>query len=112
VQTVEASGFNFLKDNTAFYIADPDAPTHSSSTVDGQSEGALNAGHGNNLAYGSSTSHISGPQRLVTPGNGVWNIFGGVVHSAPPPQFISHQLELNLSPEVYAHLNQMLFGHP
>jgi filamentous hemagglutinin family protein len=112
VQSVEASGFNFMKGSVGYYIADPNQTTHDSGTVDGQSESALNAGGGNNLAEGSSSSRMAGPRRLVTPANGVWNIFGGVVHSAPAPLFVTRELEFNLSPEVFSHLNQLLFGHP
>ena len=112
VDTVEASEFNFIAGNMAFYVADPDAPPHGASDVDSPTGGAVNSGQGNNLASGSSTEFTPGHLRLVTPGNGVWNIFGGLVHSAPPPQWIMHELQLNLSPEVYTHLNEILFGSP
>jgi filamentous hemagglutinin family protein len=108
----EVSGFNLLFTNSQFYISDPNAPTLEPVSLDVLAGGAVNEGHGNNLAGGSSTSGAPGPRRLVTPGNGVWNIFSGFVHSAPPPAFVSRQLQLNLSPEVLAHLNEILFGHP
>ena len=112
VNTVEASGFNFIANDMAFYVADPNATPKGTSDVDSTSGGALNSGHGANIASGSSTAFTQGHQRLVTPGNGIWNIFGGLVHSSPPPQWVQRELQTNLSPEVYAHLNEILFGAP
>jgi filamentous hemagglutinin family protein len=111
VNTVEASGFNFIAGANAFYVADPNAPPHGTSDVDSPTDSAINAGSKHNdLASGSSAAFIPGHQRLVTPGNGVWNIFGGLVHSAPPPLWISRELQLTLSPAVYERLNDILFG--
>jgi hypothetical protein len=112
VVSVEASGFGFTTTSSAFYISNPDAIPLDPVSVDAATGGAVNDGSGHNLAGGSSTSSAPGPNRLVTPGNGIWNIFGGIVHSAPPPAFVSQQLKINLSPEVLAHLQQILFGHP
>jgi hypothetical protein len=112
VISFEASGFNHLSSHSQFYISDPGAPPHDAVSVNTLTGGALNDGNGHNLAAGSSTSGAPGPKRLVTPGNGIWNIFSGTVHSAPPPAFITRQLQFYLSPEVLAHLHEILFGNP
>jgi filamentous hemagglutinin family protein len=114
VLTVEASNFNFIVGDLAFYIADPNAQQNGTSGVSSNdpSGSAVNAGSGKNLASGNSTASTGGPQRLVTPGNGIWDIFGGFVHSNPPPQFVLQQLQLSLSPKVYEQLNQFIFGNP
>ena len=110
--SVEASNFNLLTTASQFYIANPAALPMEPVSVDAITGGAINDGHGSNLAAGSSTSGAPGPKRLVTPGNGTWNIFSGTVHSAPPPPFVAQQLQLNLSPGVWAHLHEILFGNP
>jgi filamentous hemagglutinin family protein len=109
VLTVEASDFNFLSGVLDFYISDPNTPGHDQANVEGT--GAVNDGSASSLASGSSSAKMSGPQRLLLPGNGIWNIFGGSVYSTPPPPFVSEQLKLNLSPQVFSHLNELLFGH-
>jgi hypothetical protein len=106
------SGFNHLSTGSQFYICDPGAPPPDSVSVDSLTGGALNDGKGNNVAWGSSTSGAPGPKRLVIPGNGIWNIFGGTVHSAPPPIFVIQQLQFNLSPATFTHLHEILFGNP
>ena len=108
----EAQNYDYVLAAREFYIADPTAMGVPSAKVDSLEDGAINNGHGNNLALGSSTANASGPKRLVTPGNGIWNIFSGTVHSAMPPAFISQQLQLNLSPAIFSHLNGILFGKP
>ena len=108
----EAQNYDYVLAAREFYIADPAAMELPSAKVDSLEEGAINNGHGNNLALGSSTANATGPRRLVTPGNGIWNIFSGTVHSAPPPAFISQQLQLNLSPAIFSRLNEILFGKP
>jgi hypothetical protein len=105
------SGFGWLATNTPFYISDPDSWTTDTVSVGTDTGGALNDGKGKNLASGSSTSNASGPRRLVTPGNGIWNIFGGAVHSVPPPAFVLQQLQLNLNPTVLAELHNFVFGN-
>jgi len=108
----EAQNYDYVLAAREFYIADPTAMDLPAAKVDSLEDGAINNGHGNNLALGSSTANASGPKRLVTPGNGIWNIFSGTVHSAMPPAFISQQLQLNLSPAIFSHLNGILFGKP
>ena len=112
VVSVEASEFGYAPTETGYYISDPAALPLEPVNVGVISGGAINEGGGRNIATGSSTANASGPHRLVTPGNGIWNIFDGIVHSAPPPAFVAQQLQLNLSPEVLAHLHEILFGHP
>ncbi len=112
VISFETSGFNHLLPDSSVYISDPEALPLDAVSVDALTGGAVNEGKGNNLASGSSTSLAPGPQRLVTPGNGIWNIFGGIVHSAPPPSFVNQQLQINLSPAVFAQLHEILFGNP
>jgi filamentous hemagglutinin family protein len=108
----EAQNYDYVLAAREFYIADPDAMALPSAKVDSLEGGAVNNGHGHSIASGSSTANASGPKRLVTPGNGIWNIFAGTVHAAPPPAFITQQLQLNLSPAIFAHLNGILFGKP
>jgi hypothetical protein len=112
VISFETSGFNHVSSHSQFYINDPGAPPHDPVTVDGITGGALNDGAGHNIAWGSSTSGAPGPKRLVLPGNGIWNIFSGTVHSAPPPAFVTQQLQFLLGPAVFAHLHEILFGNP
>ena len=110
VLSFEVSGENLVYSDSEFYISDPGSMTLEPVSVDSLTGGAVNDGNGNNIASGSSTSGLSGPQRLVTPDNGIWNIFNGAVHSMPPPTFVQQQLHLVLSPNVYAELTQILFG--
>jgi filamentous hemagglutinin family protein len=98
--------------SVGYYISNPSAQPLDPVSVDSVSGGAVNDGDSHNLAGGSSTSNAPGTHRLVTPGNGIWNIFGGIVHSAPPPAFVAQQLQLSLSPQVLAHLHEILFGTP
>jgi len=112
VTSVEASELIHTAQGSSYYISNPDAVPLDPVSVDAATGGAINDGGGHNMAGGSSTSNAPGPNRLVTPGNGIWNIFGGIVHSAPPPAFVAQQLKINLSPEVLAHLEEILFGHP
>ena len=112
VVSVEASEFGNAPTDSTADISNPNAIPLVPVSTDAITGGAINDGKGNNIAGGSSTSNAPGVHRLVTPGNGIWNIFGGFVHSAPPPAFIAHQLQINLSPQVLAHLQQILFGHP
>jgi len=111
VLSFEVAGLNLFYSNSQFYISDPSTLKLEPVSVDVLSGGAVNDGKGANLAAGSSTAGAAGPKRLVTPGNGVWNIFAGTVHSAPPPASVAQQLQLNLSPEVFAHLQDLIFGN-
>jgi len=111
VLSFEVAGLNLFYSNSQYYISDPDTLKLEPVSVDALSGGALNDGKGGNIASGSSTAGASGPKRLVTPGNGTWNIFAGTVHSTPPPLFVSQQLQLNLSPEVLSHLHELIFGN-
>jgi filamentous hemagglutinin family protein len=106
------AGFNHLLPDLPLFISNPDALVLNAVSVDALTGGAINSGDGHNIASGSSTSGAPGPNRLVTPGNGIWNIFGGFVHSGQQPDFVVHQLQLNLSPETLAHLRAIVFGHP
>ena len=81
-------------------------------TVDSPTDSAINNGHGKKIASASSTSGAPGPQRMITPGNGIWNIFGGLVHSGPPPTFVLQQINLNLNAKVHLFLNQFLYVNP
>jgi filamentous hemagglutinin family protein len=110
VLSFEVSGENLVYSDSQFYIPDPGNMTLEPVSVDAETGGAINDGKGTNVASGSSTSNLSGPQRLVTPANGIWNIFKGTVHSTPPPSFVNQELHLVLSPTVYAELDQILFG--
>jgi hypothetical protein len=49
---------------------------------------------------------------MITPGNGIWDIFGGLVRSGPPPGFVLQQIDLNLNPKVRVFLNQFLYINP
>ena len=81
-------------------------------TVDSPTDSAINNGHGKHIASGSSTSGAPGPFRMITPGNGVWNIFGGLVRSGPQPTFILQEINNNLNPKVRLFLNQFLYINP
>jgi hypothetical protein len=80
--------------------------------VDSETLGAINDGGGAYITIGSSTSGASGPDRLVTPGNGIWRVYDGSVRQGPPPAAVLDQLKLNLNPTVYSHLHELLFGNP
>ena len=111
VAAFSVTGLNNLPVATQFYVYDPSVETFVPVTVGATSGGAINDGNGQNVTYGSSTSDAPGPDRLVVPGNGIWNIFGGLVHSAPPPPFVQQQFNLNLNPTVYSNMHQYVFGN-
>ena len=112
VVTFAVTGNNPVHSDAQFDVTNPDNLTFDAVSVGVIDGGAVNDGKGNNLASGSSTSGAPGLQRLVKPGNGVWNIFNGSVHSTPPPWFVTQQLQFNLSPAVLASLHDIVFGTP
>jgi len=110
--TFSVSGLNLGTIFSEFFVFDPESLLLQSFTSVDSPDSAINDGSGDDLATGSSTSDAPGPRRLVTPGNGIWNIFGGLVHSGPPPPFVLHQIDLNLNPKVRVFLNQFLYINP
>jgi filamentous hemagglutinin family protein len=111
VAAFAVTGLNNLPVVTQFYVYDPSVETFVPVTVGATSGGAINDGNGHNLTVASSTADAPGPNRLVVPGNGIWNIFGGLVHSVPPPPFVMQQFQLNLNPTVYANMHHYVFGN-
>ena len=110
--TFSVSGLNLGTIYSEFFVFDPASLLLQSFASVDSPDSAINDGNGDDLATGSSTSDAPGPRRLVTPGNGIWNIFGGLVHSGPPPPFVLHQIDLNLNPKVRVFLNQFLYINP
>jgi filamentous hemagglutinin family protein len=112
--TFSATGLTLPTILTEFFVLDPESLLLEPITsVDSPTDSAINHGkRKNEIASGSSTSGAPGPRRMITPGNGIWDIFGGLVRSGPPPGFVLQQIDLNLNPKVRVFLNQFLYINP